>query len=113
MGAFVSYSVEDKAMGAVAKACLETHGFDCFLAHDDLQVSEEWKDRILAELRQADVFVTLLSGAFVDSKWCAQEVGVIVSRPDVLIVPLSLDGTPPPMDSSLICRAFEFVTNLI
>lgn len=95
MDAFVSYSVEDKVMGAVAKASLEAHGFECFLAHDDLQVSEEWKDRILAELRQADVFVTLLSRAFIGSKWCAQEVGVIVSRPDVLIVPLSLDGTTP------------------
>ena len=95
MDAFVSYSVEDKAMGAIAKASLEAHGFECFLAHDDLQVSEEWKNRILAELRQTDVFVTLLSRAFVSSKWCAQEVGVIVSRPDVLIVPLSLDGTNP------------------
>lgn len=95
MDAFVSYSVEDKAMGAAAKASLETHGFECFLAHDDLQVSEEWGDRILVELRQADVFVTLLSRAFIGSKWCAQEVGFIVSRPDVLIMPLSLDGTTP------------------
>lgn len=82
-------------MGAVVKASLEAHGFDCFLAHDDLQVSEEWEGRILAELRQIDVFVTLLSSAFVGSKWCAQEVGFIVSRPEVLIVPLSLDGTKP------------------
>lgn len=82
-------------MGAVAKVSLEAHGFECFLAHDDLQVSEEWKGRILTELHQTDVFVTLLSRAFVGSKWCAQEVGVIVSRPDVLIVPLSLDGTTP------------------
>lgn len=95
MDAFVSYSVEDKAMGAVTKASLEAHGFDSFLAHDDLQVSEEWKDRILEELRQVDVFVTLLSCSFVGSKWCAQEVGFIVSRPEVLIVPLSLDGTTP------------------
>lgn len=95
MDAFVSYSVEDKAMGAIAKASLEAHGFESFLAHDDLQVSEEWKERIIAELRQVDVFVTLLSHAFVASKWCAQEVGFIVSRPDALIVPLSLDGTNP------------------
>ena len=82
-------------MGAVAKASLEAYGFDCFLAHDDLHVSEEWKDRILEELRRIDVFVTLLSRAFVESKWCSQEVGFIVSRPEVLIVPLSLDGTNP------------------
>lgn len=95
MQAFVSYSVEDKAMGGAVKAALEGHGFRSFLAHEDLQVSEEWKQRILEELQQVDVFVALLSKSFVASRWCAQEVGFIVSRPDVLIIPISLDGTTP------------------
>lgn len=82
-------------MGAAAKAALLSHGFDSFLAHDDLQVSDEWKDRILLELQRVDVFVALLSSEFVKSKWCAQEVGVIVTRPQVLIIPISLDGTMP------------------
>jgi hypothetical protein len=95
MEAFVSYSVEDKTMGGVAKTALESHGFRSFLAHEDLQVSEEWKERIITELLQVDVFVALLSKAFVASKWCAQEVGFIVSRPEVLVIPISIDGTNP------------------
>ena len=93
--AFVSYSVDKKEAGAVVKVCLNGFGYNCFLAHDDLQVSEEWKHRILEELGIADVFVALLSKEFIASKWCSQELGFIVSRPGVLIVPLSLDGTMP------------------
>ena len=93
--AFVSYSVEKKDAGRAVKACLSGYGYECFLAHEDLQVSEEWKHRILEELGIADVFVTLLSAEFLTSKWCSQELGFIISRPDVLVVPLSLDGTMP------------------
>lgn len=93
--AFVSYSVERKSAGAAVKACLTEFGYECFLAHDDLRVSEEWKHRILDELSVADVFVALLSKEFMASKWCGQELGFIVSRPQVLVIPLSLDGTTP------------------
>jgi hypothetical protein len=93
--AFVSYSVEKKEAGGAVKRCLSRFGYECFLAHQDLNVSEEWKHRILEELGTADVFVALLSKEFLASKWCGQELGFIVSRPDVLVVPLSLDGTMP------------------
>jgi hypothetical protein len=93
--AFVSYSVEKKEAGGAVKACLGRFGYECFLAHEDLHVSEEWKHRILEELGAADVFVALLSKEFMASKWCSQELGFIISRPEVLAVPLSLDGTMP------------------
>jgi TIR domain-containing protein len=93
--AFVSYSVEKKIAGGAVKECLGRFGYECFLAHEDLHVSEEWKHRILEELGTADVFVALLSKEFMASKWCGQELGFIVSRPAVLVVPLSLDGTMP------------------
>ncbi len=93
--AFVSYSVERKHDGGAVKECLTKFGYQCFLAHDDLRVSEEWMQRILQELGEADVFVALLSKEFMESKWCGQELGYIVSRSDVLKIPLSLDGTMP------------------
>ncbi len=95
MEAFVSYSVSDKLFGSRVKLCLEELGFPCFLAHEDLQVSDEWKARILEELKRVDVFVIVLSKAFKASDWCSQEIGYIASREDVLIVPLSVDGTTP------------------
>lgn len=93
--AFVSYSVARKRDGGAVRECLTRFGYRCFLAHHDLRVSEEWKQRILRELSEADVFVALLSKEFMESKWCGQELGFIVSRRDVLVIPLSVDGTMP------------------
>lgn len=93
--AFISYSTKDKLTGAEVKAALSELGIECFLAHDDIRVSEEWKARIIDELRKASIFVPLLSKAFVESEWAPQEVGFIVARPEVLIIPLLLDSTIP------------------
>ena len=93
MDAFISYSTRDKQSAHETKKALTNAGFSTFLAHDDLQVSEEWRDSIIDELKICSIFVVLLSANFKASEWCAQEIGFIVSRPEVLVVPLSLDGT--------------------
>ena len=95
IGGGIWVAARDKLFGGTVKQCLEKLGFSCFLAHEDLQVSEEWKERIIEELKRVDVFVIVLSKAFKASDWCSQEIGYIVSRKDVLIVPLSVDGTTP------------------
>ncbi len=93
--AFISYSTKDKVTAGAVKHTLASAGFDCFLAHDDLQVSEEWRQRILEELGRCQVFFALLSANFLESPWGAQEIGIVVGRGDVPIVPLSLDSTLP------------------
>ena len=94
--AFVSYSHIDKEFGAQVKFVLGEVGIDAFLAHEDLETSEEWQQRIVNELHRCDIFVPLLSRNFVESKWAPQEAGFIaLSRPTVIISPLSIDGTTP------------------
>jgi len=93
--AFVSYSHEDRKYGAQAKSVLQEIGIVAFLAHEDLHVSDEWRKRIVEELKRCDLFVPLLSANFMASKWAPQEVGFVISRPEVLIAPISLDGTMP------------------
>ena len=93
--AFVSYSHKDRRYGGQAKAVLGEVGINTFLAHEDLEVSEEWQRRILKELSRCDLFVPLLSKNFLKSKWAPQEAGYIASRPEVVIAPLSIDGTTP------------------
>lgn len=102
MRAFISYSVVEKRIGGAVKKALEAFAVESFLAHEDIQVSEEWKARILQELREVDVFVAVLSANFKASEWCSQELGFIVSRPEVLVVPLRIDGTNP----------YGFISNL-
>jgi TIR domain-containing protein len=93
--AFISYSSKDKKYGAAVRAALDKVNLESFLAHDDLRVSEEWKARILVELKQCKIFVPLLSKAFKSSAWCGQETGFVLERGKVLIIPLSIDGTVP------------------
>jgi len=95
MNAFISYSHTDRQYGAQVKKVLAELGFESFLAYEDLEVSEEWQARILSELRRCDVFVALLSQHFLASRWAPQEAGFIISRSEVLVTPLSIDGTTP------------------
>ena len=90
---FISYSTDDRASAAVVKEFLQGFGIQSFMAHEDLHVSDEWRHRILEELQRMHVFVALLSKAFKSSDWAPQELGIAVSRRDVSIIPLSLDGT--------------------
>jgi hypothetical protein len=93
MKVFISYSKTDKKIAASIKAEFEELKLPAFLAHEDLQVSEEWLEEIIKELNRCEIFVALLSKAFKASEWCAQELGFIATRKDVLVIPLSLDDT--------------------
>jgi hypothetical protein len=93
--AFISYQTIDKAAAGGLKEELSRIGITSFLAHEDIEVSEEWRTRILAELAIAELFICLLSENYLKSSWCVQESGIAAFRKDLLVVPLSLDGTIP------------------
>ena len=92
---FLSYSNTDRKLAAAVKAYVADLGVDCFMAHDDLGISDDWKQRIIEELQRMEVFIPLLSKAFKSSDWAPQELGFAVARADVPIIPLSTDGTFP------------------
>lgn len=87
---FISYSMKDKFVGAKIKEILESFGIECFMAHNDIGVSEEWKKRILQELSEADIFIPILSNEFKKSDWCSQEAGIACFR-NILVIPLSIE----------------------
>lgn len=93
VNAFISYSHEDRKYAGQTKTLLGTFGIDAFLAHEDIHVSHDWRDRIIQELKRCELFLALLSKRFLASKWAPQEIGFIISRPEVKIMPISLDET--------------------
>ena len=99
---FISYSTLNKDWGGYIKSFLDRCDMSSFLAHNDLQVSEEWKERILKELRSSDVFIPLLSKEFKASEWCSQEIGIAYYKRGMPIVPISLDDT----------TCYGFISNL-
>ncbi len=90
---FISHVHTEKVSAANLKGSLQRYGITCFVAHEDIATSDEWRDEILKCLNSMDAMVTILSGDFGASKWCDQEVGFAVCR-DVLIVPLNKGVQP-------------------
>jgi hypothetical protein len=94
MYVFVSYQTNDRVHAGRVKTLLEHMGVSSFLAHEDIEVSEEWRKKMLKELEKIDIFIALLSERYFRSPWCSQELGIAAFR-NVTIIPLSLDGTTP------------------
>jgi len=93
--AFISYSTNDKQIAGRIKSILNEHQIDSFLAHEDINVSQHWKDRIVKELTESKIVIPLLSTAFKKSEWAPQEIGLAFGRGNILFIPLSIDRTIP------------------
>jgi hypothetical protein len=95
MKAFMSYQTADKAVAARVAALLKSMSVDAFMAHEDIDVSHQWRAELLRQLKLADVFIVVLSANYLTSAWCVQESGIAAFR-KLTIIPLSADGTIPP-----------------
>ncbi len=94
---FFSYQTENKLVAAEISNFFKQLGLDTFMAHEDIDVSHEWQAVILEKLQQSDIFVAVLSAAYLKSPYCIQESGIAVQRKGKLtIIPLSIDGTTSP-----------------
>jgi len=102
---FLSYHSSDRILGGKIKLDLSSYGIEVFLAHEDIEPTEEWQARILSELKRTDVFLPLLTDKFPTSKWTAQECGIAVAR-GVFIV--SLKVTIDPFGFLSKYQAFNF-----
>jgi len=71
--AFISYSSQEKQSAAEVQRALSEYGIEGFLAHEDISVSEQWKERIFQELKGRGMFIALISKAFKESAWAPQE----------------------------------------
>jgi hypothetical protein len=91
--AFLSYSHKDRRLAGLTKECLDSYGFDTFLAHEDLQPSDEWQKTILKRLKNCVIFLPLLTDSFSKSDWTDQETGIAVGLKKV-IVPLKVTRNP-------------------
>jgi len=91
---FLSCSHEDKKMAGVLKEAFNHYGIEAFLAHEDIQVGQEWRNTILNNLKLCDVFIAMISKNFTDSDWTDQEVGFAICQ-EKTIIPISMDGQKP------------------
>jgi TIR domain len=96
MRAFLSYQTEDRLIAAEIARALGGFNVSCFMAHEHIEVSQEWQNVILKELEKADIFVAVLSRRYLLSPYCIQESGIAVYRLNMTIIPVSIDETVSP-----------------
>jgi hypothetical protein len=94
MLAFLSYQTKERTVAGQVAKLLTSLGVDTFTAHDDVEVSLEWRGELLKKIGAADLFVPLLSARYYESIWCVQELGIAAFR-NMTVIPLSLDGSVP------------------
>lgn len=90
---FISHVNAAKVQAGALRGALKRYAISAFVAHDDIETSDEWREEILRALMSMDAFVAILTPDFNSSKWTDQETGVAVAR-DVLLVPINRGENP-------------------
>jgi hypothetical protein len=90
---FLSHTHEHKVEVAALKIALIPHGISAFVAHEDIDPTEEWEEVITAGLETCDALLAYLTPDFVGSKWTDQEVGVCIGKGKP-IIPVRVGADP-------------------
>jgi hypothetical protein len=90
---FVSHSHKDRGIASLIKSELNDFGVDVFVAHEDINPTEEWQEAILEKLEQCDALLLLLTDSFKNSFWTDQETGFAMALKKLLI-PVKIDIEP-------------------
>src|SRR6266566_5451186 len=90
---FLSHSHYDKDLAGTLKEEIERFGCDDFVAHEDINPSQDWLEAIRKSLRECHAFIPLLTNSFASSDWTDQETGIATAL-DKIIVPIKIHHDP-------------------
>lgn len=91
---FLSHSTDDKRVARKISDALAVYGFRVFVAHDDIEIGDEWEEILKEKIKNCDLFLVLLSKNFHESRFTDHEVG-IASAFNKQIFPIKVDDTKP------------------
>lgn len=77
---FLSHKATVKIEASELKKALASYGISAFVAHEDIEPTEEWQREIERALFSMDALAAILTDDFPDSAWTDQEVGVALGR---------------------------------
>jgi len=77
---FVSHLAIHRAFAAELQESLLDFGISCFIAHNDIEPTQEWQTQIETALSTCDALVALLHENFHNSNWTDQEIGFAMGR---------------------------------
>lgn len=102
---FLSYSNKDIDLAKEIKSFL-AKDFDVFLAREDIRLSDDWPERIKAEIQSRHLFISLRTVNFFGNTIAEQESGIAMGL-DKNIIPL-FNGVDP-KDSGLLYTTNGFI----
>ncbi len=110
---FVSHASEDRALAGEVHRWLVAAGHEVFLdqdLRDGIALGEEWEQRLHEQLRWANAVVCVVTSAYLDSTWCAIEIGIARSRGSQLLPLYAEPDAAHPLLTSL--QHFDYTADL-
>ena len=90
---FISHTHHHKEAAGALKEALSFYHISAFVAHDNIDPEEDWRDIMVFALRTTDAAVAFLTDHFHPSDWTDQEIGWILGR-NKPVIKLDLGKTP-------------------
>ncbi|MHA6621101.1 nSTAND1 domain-containing NTPase [Pseudonocardia sp. DLS-67] len=97
---FISHAGLDTEPAAELQRWLVEDGHDVFLdrdPQDGIRLGDEWEKRLHERLRWADAVVCVVTSAYLQSPWCAAEVGAARSRGSRMLPVVAEPGVVHPL----------------
>lgn len=91
---FLSHADEDKKIARRLADELKQYGFAVFVAHDDIEIGDEWENALKSRITDSELFLALLSENFHKAHFTDHEIGIAVSL-NKRIFPVRIDDTLP------------------
>jgi TIR domain len=77
---FVSHLATERVFAGRLQEALLEFAISTFIAHNDIEPTQEWQIQIETALATCDALVALLHDGFHESKWTDQEIGFAMGR---------------------------------
>ncbi len=90
---FISHISAFKVTVAHLRDNLGIYGISSFVAHEDIEPTQEWMIEIEKALSSMDAMVAILMPGFHDSNWTDQEIGIAIGK-HKLVIPIIKEIDP-------------------
>ena len=105
---FICHSMADSNKARALKRVLETEGYNCFYAEDNLIAGELFADAIQQAIVNCKALLYLVSALSVKSKYVTKEVRYALGIGKVTI-PIRLDEASIPLELDMLLRGIQYI----
>ncbi|MEG1555608.1 MAG: toll/interleukin-1 receptor domain-containing protein [Bacteroidales bacterium] len=107
---FISHSNDNIIIVRKVETILKANNITCFISEKSVSVSEEWKDRIVTEIKECNLFIIITSKFAVESKYVSRELGE-ADNANKPIFQIRVDKHPLSGNLSLPLQGIQHIEN--